>query len=61
MIQAGDAYAEMEVMKMCLPVVSAYGGRIHFAVPEKSGVEVFLPLSVECFFHLLMSGWPTPG
>lgn len=41
-VDADTPYAEVEVMKMCMPLLSPASGRIHFSMSEGQPMQVCL-------------------
>lgn len=50
-VDADTPYAEVEVMKMCMPLLSPASGNIHFKMSEGQAMQVFSIL-----FHIGSTG-----
>jgi acetyl-CoA carboxylase/biotin carboxylase 1 len=53
-VDADTPYAEVEVMKMCMPLLLPASGVIHFVMPEGQAMQVLLlSISISLCLHIL--------
>lgn len=52
-VDADTPYAEVEVMKMCMPLLSPASGKIHFKMSEGQAMQVKFYMKAYCSTFLL--------